>query len=929
MTHDSESMARGVLAGTGAFHALGRSIAFASGSFLGAAGFTAVVRQSIGAASDLNEQMNKVRVVFKDGAQDVIEFSKTTTNSLGIAQHEALATAATFGNMLVPMGFAREGRRACRNLVKLAADMASFNNADPSEVLEALRSGLAGEVEPLRRFGVQLSDARERQVLTRGRREEPRRDADGAAEGVGGLPVDHQGHRRRAGRLRQDVWRSREPAADPARAVAADMEAQIGTALLPTVLKVTKATTDWLFIGPNGNYWIRDPSGQMHDTGIKAPLPAGTDTTGTAQKPGTNIPGKGVQLPTFITATHQTAGLAGFPAVDIMAKPGTPIRAPEDGMVTRISGHEPTEPPPQGQGGPWGLSIYYIGTQTGNTYYMTHLVKVAAVGSYKKGDVIGLIGDYPGSAADHVHFAIHKGEAAEAHVGSGLFDPADFLGAAAAPRSGGGAPKGPGARAKAPSLTAMPDDLRLRLADAHGNAQAQIRVLTEFERILEQRKRAAKKVSDKADIQEEIDNTLDRIAGLRKKKSTGTVDPSAMPEKLRLSFEEAVGKDDVDAEIQILTEFEKLLEKRKQLAKRVAAKADIQAEINQVRGQISDLAGGKGDTARQKALDAIGGISDTIAGVIGRALPSGAAGTRDIITPAVLGALGGVVTPAKTTAREFTGVSVVRFDPKSQKYITTIVKPDVDALKAEFDHITKNVLPTLDKRIKATRAAIKRLSRHPKKNKAQLAHMRQTLQALITEKGEVLSTATDLAQSINELADALKVEPDTENVPTEAQLEEKAAEDARTAEEAAKQVFDARQSYLEDIPADLRLAQAQAELTDTPADDRAALVAIRDVTQQRLAQAYADGNTQIEAQIVLVERLASLNAQLNEQRAEESQQLIAYLQARRDLTRTYADTVFSRQFGGTQIVLQNTFANVPDDPHLYSQNLAFELQAIT
>jgi hypothetical protein len=41
--------------------------------------------------------------------------------------------------------------------------MASFNNADPSETLDALRAGLAGETEPLRRFGVSLSDARLKQ----------------------------------------------------------------------------------------------------------------------------------------------------------------------------------------------------------------------------------------------------------------------------------------------------------------------------------------------------------------------------------------------------------------------------------------------------------------------------------------------------------------------------------------------------------------------------------------------------------------------------------------------------------------------------------------------------------------------------------------------------------------------------------------------
>ncbi|MEQ1711687.1 MAG: hypothetical protein ABL908_09825, partial [Hyphomicrobium sp.] len=41
-----------------------------------------------------------------------------------------------------------------------AGDLASFNNANPTDVLQALKSGLVGETEPLRRFGVNLNDAR-------------------------------------------------------------------------------------------------------------------------------------------------------------------------------------------------------------------------------------------------------------------------------------------------------------------------------------------------------------------------------------------------------------------------------------------------------------------------------------------------------------------------------------------------------------------------------------------------------------------------------------------------------------------------------------------------------------------------------------------------------------------------------------------------
>jgi hypothetical protein len=127
-----------------------------------AAGMTFIIgKKSVTAASDLGEQINKTSVVFRGSEQSIMQWSKQTGDALGISRREALESAGTFGNMLVPMGVARKkAGDMSRGLVDLSADMASFNNADPSEVLEALRSGLSGETEPLRKFGVFLSAAR-------------------------------------------------------------------------------------------------------------------------------------------------------------------------------------------------------------------------------------------------------------------------------------------------------------------------------------------------------------------------------------------------------------------------------------------------------------------------------------------------------------------------------------------------------------------------------------------------------------------------------------------------------------------------------------------------------------------------------------------------------------------------------------------------
>ena len=66
--------------------------------------------------------------------------------------------------MLIPLGTSQEEAASMSTtMLSLAADMGSFNDQDPTEMLERLRSGLAGESEPLRQFGAFISEARVQQ----------------------------------------------------------------------------------------------------------------------------------------------------------------------------------------------------------------------------------------------------------------------------------------------------------------------------------------------------------------------------------------------------------------------------------------------------------------------------------------------------------------------------------------------------------------------------------------------------------------------------------------------------------------------------------------------------------------------------------------------------------------------------------------------
>lgn len=113
------------------------------------------------AASDLGEQVAKSGQVFGDSSGEVEAFAKNAAKNLGLSERAALEAAGTYGNLFRAIGLtADKSAEMSIEMVKLASDLASFNNANPEEVLEALRSGLVGETEPLKKFGINLNEAR-------------------------------------------------------------------------------------------------------------------------------------------------------------------------------------------------------------------------------------------------------------------------------------------------------------------------------------------------------------------------------------------------------------------------------------------------------------------------------------------------------------------------------------------------------------------------------------------------------------------------------------------------------------------------------------------------------------------------------------------------------------------------------------------------
>lgn len=116
------------------------------------------LKESIAAASDLNEITSKVGVVFGASAKDIEKFASTASTKLGQTRAEALNAAATFA--VFGKGANLSGKNLVNfstKLVTTATDMASFSNTTPTEAITAIGSALRGEFDPIERYGVLLN----------------------------------------------------------------------------------------------------------------------------------------------------------------------------------------------------------------------------------------------------------------------------------------------------------------------------------------------------------------------------------------------------------------------------------------------------------------------------------------------------------------------------------------------------------------------------------------------------------------------------------------------------------------------------------------------------------------------------------------------------------------------------------------------------
>lgn len=122
--------------------------------------FAIASRSWINAASDVEELGSAFAFTFGAMADNVESWAEVTGDAIGRSTHELQQGALAFQQMFkvaAPTGEA--AAEMSKQFALLAQDLSSFYNTSPEVALMKLRSALQGESEPIRDFGVFLTEA--------------------------------------------------------------------------------------------------------------------------------------------------------------------------------------------------------------------------------------------------------------------------------------------------------------------------------------------------------------------------------------------------------------------------------------------------------------------------------------------------------------------------------------------------------------------------------------------------------------------------------------------------------------------------------------------------------------------------------------------------------------------------------------------------
>lgn len=124
------------------------------------------LRKAIADVNSYVENVNLFTVSMGKYADEAMAYAKRVENAMGVDISEFIRNQAIFKNMADGFGVAEEqAYKLSKGLTELAYDMSSFYNVNMEEVFQRLQSGVAGEIEPVRRWGIALDQASMKQWM--------------------------------------------------------------------------------------------------------------------------------------------------------------------------------------------------------------------------------------------------------------------------------------------------------------------------------------------------------------------------------------------------------------------------------------------------------------------------------------------------------------------------------------------------------------------------------------------------------------------------------------------------------------------------------------------------------------------------------------------------------------------------------------------
>ena len=119
------------------------------------------IAQTVTESNKYQEDLNLFTVALGQYAAEVQNYAEKVSEVLGIDPAQWLRNQGVFNTLLTGFGdTAERAQLMSRNLTQLGYDLSSFFNIPIEDAMQKLQSGISGELEPLRRLGYDLSQAR-------------------------------------------------------------------------------------------------------------------------------------------------------------------------------------------------------------------------------------------------------------------------------------------------------------------------------------------------------------------------------------------------------------------------------------------------------------------------------------------------------------------------------------------------------------------------------------------------------------------------------------------------------------------------------------------------------------------------------------------------------------------------------------------------